>query len=133
MGKFLIVSFLVLLFAAPAIAKSPELYPVSCDDLWAAVKDTLSDSSNYFLMSASDSRQRATFVVVGDLVQYTEKVALTAKGGGCLANATMNELGPDNADWRQFHHRLKKTLAKLQAAKLQAEKPKPPTETASQP
>jgi len=39
--KLFIMPFLMLVVAAPALAKSRDVYPVSCDDLWAAVKHTL--------------------------------------------------------------------------------------------
>jgi hypothetical protein len=81
------------------------------------VKDALDNPRNYGVLWMDDVRQRASFVVVGDLVRYTEKVALTARDGGCAANATVLEVGPGNGDWRQFHHRLAQSLAKLQAAK----------------
>ena len=42
---------------------------------------------------------------------------MKAKSGGCMADATITELGPGNSGWLQFHHRLAQSLAKLQAAK----------------
>jgi hypothetical protein len=73
----------------------------------------------------NDVEQRVAFIVVGDLTAYTDKVALTAKDGGCAMKATFLEVGADDSDWLQFHHRLEKSLARLQAAK-----PKPvPTAT----
>ncbi|MGP8173877.1 MAG: hypothetical protein ACLP7O_04940 [Terracidiphilus sp.] len=127
MFKFLVTSFFVLIVAAPALAKPTDVYPVSCNDLWVAVKDTLENPSNYTVISMDDLAQRSTFVVVGDLTQYTQKVALTATKDGCLAKAAISEIGPDNINWRQFHHRLAKSLAKLQAAK-----PKPAEKAAGQ-
>ena len=117
MLKFLITSFFMLIVTASALAKPKEVYLVSCDDLWAAVKDTLNDRSNYGISSVNDVEQNASFVVIGDLVVYTDKVALTAKDGGCAMKTTILEDGPDNPDWRQFHHRVARSLAKLQAAK----------------
>jgi hypothetical protein len=127
MLKFLIASFLLLVVAAPAWAKSRDVYPVSCNDLWAAVHDTLDNPRNYGIVSINDSEQKARFVVVGNLTAYTDKVALTAKEGGCSLNAAFLEVGPDNSDWLQFHHRIEKSLAKLQAAK-----PKPTSISAGQ-
>jgi hypothetical protein len=37
----------MLFIAAPALAKPRDVYQVSCDDLWGAVKDTLSNPNNY--------------------------------------------------------------------------------------
>jgi hypothetical protein len=117
MRKFLITSFFLLVVTAPALAKPRDVYPVSCNDLWAAVKDTLDNPRNYGIVSMNDVDQKASFVVVGNLTAYTDKVALTAAGGGCTMNATILEVGPADSDWMQFHHRLAKSLAKLQAAK----------------
>jgi hypothetical protein len=64
-----------------------------------------------------DFGQRARFVVIGARGNYTQTVKLKARDSGCVANATVIELGPDNMDWRQFQHRLAQSLAKLQAAK----------------
>jgi len=128
MRTFLIASFLVLVLAVPALAKPIDIYPVSCNDLWAAVKDTLGNQSNYGIVSTDDYRQRASFVVVGERPQYTEKVELTAKDSGCWAKATIVEDGVANGNWRQFHHRLAQALTKQQAAK-----PRQPAATAGHP
>ena len=119
--KFLITALIVLAFAAPAQAKPGGFYPVSCDNLWAAVKDTLDNPSNYAVQSMDDTGQRASFVIIGSTSHFTQKVALSVEGGGCLANATIYEIGPDNTEWRLFQHRLAKSVAKLQAAKPKAE------------
>jgi hypothetical protein len=117
MSKCLIALFFVLVFTAPALAKSPDVYPVPCKDLWEAVKDMLGDVHNYGIISEEDEEQRALFVVVGSQAHYTQKVVLRTKNSGCIADATVLEIGPDNSDWRQFQHRLALSLTKLQAAK----------------
>ena len=128
MLRFLLSLFFALFFTIPALAKPKDFYPVFCDDLWPALKDTLGDENNYGIVSEDEYRQKALFVIVGALAHYTQKVTLTAKNGGCWANATIFELGPDNSDWRQFQHRLALSLVKLQAAK-----PKPATTATGQP
>ena len=65
----------------------------------------------------NDVEQRASFTVIGNLTAYTDRVALTATDGGCAMKAAILEVGASNSDWLQFHHRLKQSLAKLQAAK----------------
>ena len=128
MCKFLITLFLALASAAPALAKPVDIYPVTRNDLWAALKDTLGDERNYGVISEDDAGQRASFVVVGARGHYTQNVALRMRNGGCTANATVVELGPADGDWRQFQHRLRQSLAKLQAAK-----PKPAAMATGQP
>jgi hypothetical protein len=125
--KFFIASFFVLVVTAPALAKSKDVYPVSCDDLWAAVKDSLQSPRDYAILSMNEAEQRASFTIIGNLVVFTQKVALTARDGGCAMKATFIQIGPDDSDWRQFHHRLERSLAKLQAAK-----PKPAEPSAGQ-
>jgi hypothetical protein len=117
MHKFLLTSLFLLVVAAPASAKPRDVYPVSCDSLWTAVKDTLDNPHNYGIQSINDVDWKASFVVVGNLTSYTDKVALTPKDGGCAMEATILEVGPDNQDWRQFHRRLGQSLTKLEAAK----------------
>lgn len=117
MLKFLMTSFFMLVVAAPAPAKSRDVYPVSCADLWAAVKDSLQSPRDYGILSMNDVEQKASFTIIGSLTVYTDRIALTAKDGGCAMKATFIQEGPDDSDWRQFHHRLERSLAKLQAAK----------------
>jgi hypothetical protein len=117
MRKFLITSFLILVVAAPALAKSSNVYPVSCADLWAAVKDTLQRPRDYGILSMNEVEQKASFTIVGSLTVYTDRIAPTARDGGCAMKATFIQEGPDDSDWRQFHHHLERSLTKLQAAK----------------
>jgi hypothetical protein len=120
MLRFLITSLVGLVLTAPALAKPAGVYPVSCDNLWAAVKDMLDNPSNYAVASMDDAGQRASFIIVGSTPHYTQRVVLSVKDGGCLANATISEVGADNDEWRLFHHRLAKSVAKLQASKPKA-------------
>jgi len=112
-----IAALFVLLCSVPASAKPNEFYPVTCDDLWAAVKDTLGNQHNYGIVFMSDDELKVSFVVVGDLTLFTDKVALSATDGGCAMKTKITDSGPDNTNWRQFHNRVGKSLARLQAAK----------------
>ena len=115
--QFFITSLFVLVITAPALAKSKDVYPFSCNDLWAAIKDSLEDPRDYAIQSINDVEQKASFTIIGNLVVFTQKVALTARDGVCAMKATFIQTGPDDSDWRQFHHRLERSLAKLQPAK----------------
>jgi hypothetical protein len=110
-------SVFALVVAVPALAKSRDVYPVSCDDLWAAVKDSLQSPRDYAILSMNEVEQKASFTIIGNLVVFTQRVALTARDGGCAMKAAFIQIGPDDSDWRQFHHRLERSLAKQQAAK----------------
>jgi hypothetical protein len=127
MFKLLFTSFFMLVVAAPAMGKSKDVYPVPCTDLWAAVTDPLNNPRDYAIISMNDVEQKVSFVVIGNLTVYTDKIALITKDGGCAMKETFLQVGSDNSDWRQFHHRLDRSLARLQAAK-----PKPATTTTGQ-
>jgi hypothetical protein len=123
MFKLLITSFLLVVVAAPALAKPTDVYPVSCDVLWAAVKDTLNNQNNYAILSANEVEHKVSFIVIGNLTTYTDRVALMARDGGCAMKSSFLQVGSDNSDWRQFDHRLTKSLTKLQAAKPKVAEP----------
>jgi len=125
MLMILITSFFMLISVAPALAAPVYVYPVSCGDLWPAVLDTLDNQNNYGIISMDDLRLKAYFVIVGARGSYTQNVKLKARNGGCAADANIIELGPDNVDWCQFQHRLRKSLEKLQAAKLKLKETAP--------
>ena len=110
----LIASFLVL----PASAKSKrDVYPMACDVLWTAVKNALDSPRDYGVLSENDLSLQASFVVVGNLVKYTDRITLEEEDGGCRMNLRILQVGADNTDERAFRKRLKKSLAKLEAAK----------------
>jgi hypothetical protein len=112
-----------LLWTVPAFSKPndvhrvKDVYLVSCDDLWVAVKDTLHNRSNYGLSSVNDLDLRASFIVIGDRFLYTDRVALVEKNGGCEMKIDVGDIGAENTNWRQFRSRVERSLAKLQSAK----------------
>ena len=109
---------LALFIAVPAFGKSKrDVYPTSCDVLWSAVKNTLENPKDYGVLSVNDLTLRASFMVVGNLVRYTDRVSLTEEDGRCRMDLRMLQVGPDNSDERGFRHRLKRSLAKVQTAK----------------
>jgi len=109
---------LALFVAVPAYAKSKrDVYPMPCDVLWSAVKNTLENPKDYGLLAVNDLTLRASFMVVGNLVRYTDRVALSEEDGSCRMDLRMLQVGPDNSDERGFRHRLKRSLAKVQTLK----------------
>jgi hypothetical protein len=115
--RFALVTLLALSVAVPAHAKSNhDVYPMSCDMLWAAVKGALNNPNDYAILGVNDLSQKAWFIVVGDLKSYTDNVAVTPQGNGCAMKLAMYQIGSDNSDERGFRHRLKRSLAKVQAA-----------------
>jgi len=117
MMRMVFAVLLALFLVIPANAKSNrDVYPVSCDVLWTAVKNTLGNPRDYGILSVNDLQFRASFVVVGNLVMYTDRVALTERNNGCAMKLTMLQVGADNTDEHGFRKRFGKALAKLQAA-----------------
>jgi hypothetical protein len=117
MRKALVSIFLLVVGCVPALAKSHYVYPVSCDVLWTAVQDTLSNPKNYGVMTLDGAAQRASFVVVGNLTSYEDTLSLAAKDGGCAMKLTMLQVGSDNSDERGFRKRVSQSLSKLQTAR----------------
>jgi hypothetical protein len=117
MYKTLVVAFFLLLSSTPSVAKSHDIFPVSCDVLWAAVMDTLGNANDFNILVVDDAGQKASFVVVGETTPYKDMVALAAHDSGCAMKLTILQVGTDNSDERGFRNRLNKSLAKLQAAK----------------
>lgn len=108
---------LALIVAVPAFAKSKrDVFPIPCDVLWSAVKNTLENPKDYGLLAVNDLTLKASFMVVGNLVRYTDRVALTEEDGGCRMELRMLQVGPDNSDERGFRHRLRRSLSKVENA-----------------
>lgn len=123
MIRAIALALCILSLAVPASPKTKDVravkgvYPVSCDDLWVAVKDTLGNKSNYSLASVNDLDLHASFIVVGDLILYTDRVTLYQKNGGCAIREEIKEVGAENPNTRAFNSRLEKSLERLQMAK----------------
>jgi hypothetical protein len=116
-SKVFVVAAFVLASSLPAFSKPPDSYPVSCDALWSAVKDTLGNPRDYKALGMSDSRLEAAFTVVGELTVTSGKVTLTEQDKGCAMKLTIAQIGSDNSDERGFVNRVKKTLTRAQPAK----------------
>jgi len=116
MNRKLVVIAVILFSTLPAFAKPHDIFPVSCDALWTAVKDVLGNTRDYSVLGISDSQHAASFVVIGELTSYKDRVALTARGSGCAMNLNISQVGPENSDEAGFRKRLNKALAKLQSS-----------------
>lgn len=99
------------------MAKSKDTYPVSCDDLWAAVKDTLANPGNYGVLAMDDAAQTAMFNITGATRVRINSVDLAAKDGGCELKVTTKDSGFGNEDEGAFRKRVAKSLQKIQAAR----------------
>lgn len=120
----LFLTFVVL----PGSAKTyKSTYSVPCNEVWSAVKDTLSDPENYTVTENDDAKMHASYDVKhsahvnisGTLLQRTNHVTLVPKGNGCEMQVVSNYSGWEHHDQGDFKTRVDESLLKLQA-------PKPP-------
>jgi hypothetical protein len=132
MKRAAIVVALVLL-ALPATAKTyKSTYSVSCDQVWAAVKDTLSNAENYEVTANDDAQMSASYNVrhaahvnvTGAVLQRTNKVSLIRQGATCEMHVVSNFSGWEHHDQGDFKKRVDEVLAKQANAKpAEAAKP----------
>ena len=128
---------LALTPAVPALAMTYETsYPIPCNRVWVAVKDTLGVPENYTVMTSDEAQMTASYDVKhsahvnisGTVLQRTNKVTLVTKDGGCEMQVVSNYSGWEHNDKGDFKKRVDESLAKLNAAKP-AEPTKPPDAT----
>ena len=119
MSKSLTVTLSLILLATPAFAKPhSDVYPVACNDLWDAVKDTLANPGNYSYVSAEDSELKATFVIVGSQHQAVNSVQLNAPDAGtCTLQIQLGYAAYGIDDEGLLRKRVAHTLDKLKATK----------------
>lgn len=126
MQRFLLVALILIAFALPAFGYTYKTtYSVPCDQLWPAVKDTLSNPENYSVDSSDEAQMNATYQVKhavhanvsGAILQCTNHVKLVAKGTGCEMQVGSNCSGWEHNQRGDFKQRVDESLAKLQAAK----------------
>jgi len=122
MARRLAAALMFVLLAVPAFGIAPkDIYPVSCSDLWDAVKDTLGSGGNYSILAMADSEMTASYVVIGAVRQRVNSVALNPRDTGCELQVQSGYSGYGIDDEGTFRKRVDHSLARLQAAK-----PSPP-------
>lgn len=125
MKRTFLAGLLLLWLAVPAFSKTKNVhavkgvYPVSCDDLWSAIKDTLHNHSNYGLSGVNDLDLTASFVVIGDLYVYTDRVALAQRDNGCEMKTEVHDVGAEPTNYRLFRSRVERSLGKVESAKTE--------------
>jgi len=126
MNRSLVVALITITFALPAFAMTYKTsYSVACNELWVAVKDTLSNGENYSVEKSDDAQMNAAYQVKhtahvnisGALLQRTNHVKLVSKGTGCEMQVGSNYSGWEHNDQGDFKNRVEESLAKLNAAK----------------
>jgi hypothetical protein len=131
------IVFLWLFLVLPAFAMTYKTsYTIPCNQVWVAVKDTLSVPDNYTVATSDDTQMTASYDVKhaahvnisGTVLQRTNKVTLVTKGTGCEMQVVSNYSGWEHNDKGDFKKRVDESLAKINAAKP-AEPVKPPDAT----
>jgi len=121
MMKFVIVAFMSLALALPAFGKTyKSTYPVTCGEVWGAVKDTLSNPENYSVVESDDTQMKASYnvkhaahvTITGAALQRTNHVTLVSKGTGCEMQVVSNYSGFEHDDKGDFKKRVDESLAK---------------------
>lgn len=127
MTKPFIAALILLSISIPAFAKpNQDIYPVSCNELWAAVKDTLGNPGNYGVLVMDDSEQTASFTVTGATRVLINSVALIDRDNGCEMQLKAKDTGFGIGDEAAFRKRLNRSLAKLKSAKAMPAQPSKP-------
>jgi hypothetical protein len=131
MGRFAAVALLLLVVAGPSFAKvHRDMYPVGCNTLWPAVKDTLRNSGKYGIMGMDSTEMTATYTMgIGAVGQKrVNSVVLNTKGdSSCEMVVQSGYSGLTNDDAGDFKKRVDKSLAQLQSSPpVPAAKPENP-------
>ena len=125
MMRFLVVALLSITFTLPAFGRTTKTaYSDPCNELWGAVKDTLSNPENYSVVESDDAKMHASYDVKhsahvnvsGALLQRTNQVTLVSQGAGCEMQVVSNYSGWEHSDRSDFKNRVDESLAKLKAA-----------------
>ena len=118
MRRFTALVALLLAVSGLSVAKThKENYSVSCNVLWAAVKDALRNSGKYGILGIDNTEMTASFVIGGTLAgKRINSVVLNAKGNACEMQAQTAFTGVANNDEGDFKKRVDESLAKQQSA-----------------
>jgi len=123
--KTILVLVALISLALPSFGKTyKSTYPVSCSELWPAVKDTLSKPDSYEVVKNDDTQMSASYNVkhtahvnvTGAILQRTNRVTLVPKGAGCEMQVVSNFSGWEHNDQGDFKKRVDKSLVRLKGA-----------------
>ncbi len=123
--RLAVLALMSLALALPVFGKTyKSTYPVSCGEVWAGVKDTLSNPENYNVAKSDDTKMTASYQVkhsvhvsvTGTLLQRTNRVTLVSKGAACEMQVVSNFSGFEHNDQDDFRKRVDESLAKLKSA-----------------
>jgi hypothetical protein len=112
---------MLLALAVPAAGNTYKYsYTVPCSQVWNAVKDTLSNQTNYANVKSDDSKLTADYApkhsvhfdVSGVILQRMNHVTLVSQAEGCEMRVVSNYSGWGHEDQGDFKKRVDDALAK---------------------
>lgn len=124
-----------LAIALPALAAGNKTYkttyPVSCGELWGAVKVALGNPDNYKDVQSDEDKMMADYnvkhsihwSVIGAVNQGKNRVSLAPIGSTCEMSVVSMYSGLAHNDQGDFKKRVDEALTKLQAPKPNPETP----------
>lgn len=120
--KRFITAALLLAFAMPTFASThKDMYNVSCNELWRALKDTLRNSGKYGIISIDDAEMTASYNIGGNLTgKRINSAVLNSKDDGksCEMEVQTAFSGYFNNDAGDLKSRVDASLAKLKDVPL---------------
>ena len=131
--KFLALALLLSSVPAALAASHETSYSSSCNELWPAVKEVISNPENYKMVSSDDAKWTAFYDVKhkvhlsisGAVAQKTNQVTLVAQGTGCQMQVNSSFSGLTHDDQGDFVKRVNEALAKQPAVAKPTEQAKP--------
>ncbi len=137
--RLVVVAMLTLTLALPAFGVGKKAYkttyPISCNELWGAVKVALGNPDNYKDVQSDEEKMTADYnvkhsihwSVSGAINQGKNQVSLSPIGTTCEMSVMSMYSGLSHNDQGDFKKRVDEALAKQQATKpSEAAKPETP-------
>jgi hypothetical protein len=127
--KRIVILALLFTLAAPAFASTHrDVFNVSCNELWRAVKDTLRNSGKYGIIAIDSNEMTASYNMGGNLMaKRVNSAILNSKDDGksCELQIQTAYSGLGNNDAGDFKKRVNESLVKLKNEPLPAPAAKP--------
>jgi hypothetical protein len=133
--KRIMLVVLLLSFAVPTFASThKDVFNVSCNELWRAVKDTLRNSGKYGIIAIDNTEMTASYNIGGNLTgKRVNSAVLNSKdnGASCELQVQTAYTGLVNNDAGDFKKRVDESLAKLKGQPLPSPNAAPEQSTAA--
>lgn len=114
MKRIVIAVLLLFTFVVPVLGKThKEVYNVSCNTLWPAVKDVLRNSGKYGIIGIDSTEMTASYNIGGSLGgKRINSLVLNTQGSNCEMQVQTAFSGLAHDDAGDFKKRVDEALAK---------------------